>query len=197
MPCRRATRPTSAAGIDQAAIGRHMRDGDEAYAVVDHPLERCDVERAAVVAGHDLDDGAGAPRHLQEGDVVAGVLRARREDAIAGPERDRVERQVPGHGGVLDQRDLLTLAVDQAGDRIVDGLAAVVGGVGRLIAADGGFPLEMADLRLEHRRRHQRGAGVVEMQDLRRARSVAAGAREIDRHAVPRRRCGWLPPAAA
>jgi hypothetical protein len=132
-----------------------------------------------------------------EGDVVAGVLRARREDAIAGPEGDRVERQIPGHRGVLDQRDLLTLAVDQAGDRIVDGLAAVVGGVGRLIAADGGFPLEMADLRLEHRRRHQCGAGVVEMQDLRRARSVAAGARKIDRHAVPRRRCGWLPPTAA
>ena len=64
--------------IDQAAIGRHMRDGDQLDAPVDHAFERLDIELARCIARHDVDDGAGAPRDLQEGDVVAERTRLRR-----------------------------------------------------------------------------------------------------------------------
>jgi hypothetical protein len=164
-----------------------VRDGDQLDAVVDHALEGLHVERAGIVARRHVDDGAGAPRHLQEGDVVAGILRARGEDTVAGCEADGIERHVPRHGGVLDQGDLVAAAVDQACDRVVDRRVGFASGVRRFISAERCLPLQVANLGPEDRRRHERGAGVVEMHDRRRRGRVAAGPRYVDRHPRLRR----------
>ena len=122
------------------------------------------------------------------------------EDAIAGREADRIERHVPGHGGVLDERDLRRSAFNKSRDRIVDRFAPIVGCSGGLVAAGLGLEPQVAQLRLKHRRRHQRRARIVEVQDLAprpacpaRARSMSMGMevfaarlQEIDR--LPR--CG-------
>ena len=55
--------------------------------------------------------------------------------------RDGIERHVPGHGGVLDQRDLVGAGADQPGDGRVDIRDPALRLVGRLIAADLGFAL--------------------------------------------------------
>ena len=64
--------------VDQAAVGRHVGDGDELDALVEQ-VARAPRRRAGRARRrHDLDDRAGAPRHLEEGDEVAGVLGPRR-----------------------------------------------------------------------------------------------------------------------
>ena len=69
--------------IDQPAIGRNPGDGDEFDALVDHALERVDVELAAGIARHDLDDRACALGDLKECDIVGGVFRLGGQDAVA------------------------------------------------------------------------------------------------------------------
>ena len=79
-------------------------------------LERRERDLAALVVGHHLDDGAGALRHLEQRDVVRRVLRPAGQDPVAGLEVERVEGHVPGAGRVLDDRDLVARAAEQAGD---------------------------------------------------------------------------------
>ena len=76
-------------------------------------------ELPGLVVVDDLDDGAGARGDLEEGDDVAGVLGAGGQDPVAGLEGEPVEGHVPGAGGVLDDGDLVGLAADQPGDRVV------------------------------------------------------------------------------
>ena len=154
---------------------------------------------AGGVAGHDVNNGAGAARDLLEGDVVADVLRLGGEDAIAWCEGDGVERHVPRHSGVFDQRDLRWVSVQQAGDRGVDCFSTVIGRGSGFVAANVGFKPQMLKLRVQHWCRHQCSAGIVEMQDLVRGGRVAACALDVDGHerlrsvlaAIRcRRRCG-------
>ena len=79
--------PDLGGGIDQAAVGRHVRDRDQLDLAVDRALQRLDRDLPVLVVGDRLDHGAGAPRHLQIGDVVAGILRHAGEDAVAGAKR--------------------------------------------------------------------------------------------------------------
>ena len=62
-------------GIDQATVRRHMRDGDQAHALVRHLAQRLNRELARLVVGNDLDHRAGLARDLEVGDVVALMLR--------------------------------------------------------------------------------------------------------------------------
>ena len=59
------------------------------------------------VVGDGFDNYSCLLGHLEEGDVVAGVLGHGGEDAISRLEGDRVEGHVPGAGGILDNGNLV------------------------------------------------------------------------------------------
>src|SRR4029453_11133939 len=99
-----------------------------------------------------------------------------------GREGNRIERSVPGARGVLEQGDLLRLAIDDPGAGAVDGVDAVALGVGRLVAADPGLQLQMPDHRLDDRPRHQRCTCVVEVDPVPAAGCVVANCVGIDAH---------------
>ena len=63
---------------------------------------------------------------------------------------------------------------------VLDPLALLVV---RLVAADLGLALQVTDVRVEHRLRRQRRAGVVEVGDVLAARGVCAQALDVERHA--------------
>ena len=174
--------PDRGGRVHQAAIGRHVRDGDQLDARVDHAFERFDIEFAVWVAGDDVDNGAGAAGDLQEGDVVAGVFRLGGENAVAGSEADGIESHVPGRCGVFDQCDLRAVGVQETRDQIVDRFDLAVRRRGGFVAADLRFKLEMAKLRGQHRCWHQRRTGIVEMQDVLRSRRIEARPRHVDGH---------------
>ncbi len=178
-----------------------MDERDEPGAALQLLLERAQRDLAAlVVADHD-DLRTGALRHLQQRDVVRRVLGAAGEDPVARLEVERVERHVPGPGGVLDDRDLVARAAEQAGDAVVGRLDPVVLAGGRLVAADPRLELEVLDHRLQHDVRHQRGAGVVQVDDSLAARRLGPGLRDVEAHSSAgasgssssaRRRCSTL-----
>ena len=143
-------------------------------------LERAQRHLAALVVADHHHDRPGAPRHLQQRDVVRRVLGAARQDPVARLEAERVEGHVPGAGGVLDDRDLVARAAEQAGDAVVGRLDPVVLASGSLVAADPRFQLEVLDHRLQHHVRHQRGAGVVQMDDPLAARRLGAGLLDVE-----------------
>ena len=92
--------------IDQPAMRGCMDERDELHALVEHPLERGDVELPMLVVGHDLDDGAGSCRDLLAARSSSTRTQPSREDPVTGGEPERVERHVPRPGRVLDDRDL-------------------------------------------------------------------------------------------
>jgi len=181
------SRADGGGGVDQAALGRHVGDGDQPHALVEHPGERLDRELPVLVVGDHLDAGPGPARHLPGRDHVAGVLGARDQDAVAWGEAHRVEGHVPGPGRVLDHGQLPRLAADQRCQRLVGALDLGVLSLLGLVAADGGLQLEVAEDRVQHRSWGQPRTRVVEVQDTPTAGGLGAGALQIDGHAVPPR----------
>ena len=147
--------------IDEAAVGGHVGESDQPGAGADRALERREVDLPGRVILDHVDLDARARLHLQEREVVRQVLGPRGDDAIARPERHRVERHVPGARGVLDERDLVPARADQRGDGVID-IRDAIGRLGRrLVAADGGLARQVARHRIEDRARRQGGPRVV------------------------------------
>ncbi len=144
-----------------------MGDGDELHALVQELAQRSDRELTVLVVGHRLDDRSRSARHLQEGDDVALVLGPRAQDPVAGAEAQRVEGHVPGAGGVLDDGDLVGVGAQQPGELVVDGLQALGGLRGGLVAPDARLALEVPDDDVEDGLGRQGGARVVEVRDVR------------------------------
>ena len=137
-------RPTSAAGLTSPPSAGHVRDRDQLRARTDRALERGEVDLPGRVAVDHVDLDPHARLHLQEREVVRQVLGPRGDDAVARPERNRVERHVPGARGVFHDRDLVRARADQRGDGVVD-IRDAIGGFGRrLVAADGGLARQVA-----------------------------------------------------
>ena len=84
-----------------------MRDRDQLCARTDRALERGEVELPGRVAVDYVDLDPHARLHPQEREVVRQVLDPCGDDAVARPERHRVERHVPGGRGVFHDRDLV------------------------------------------------------------------------------------------
>src|SRR4029453_5899897 len=101
--------------VDQSAAGGYPGQPDQLDPVVEQVDQRVGVDLTGAVVGHHDALDAGARRDLEVGEDVAPVLVAGGEDAVTPLERDRVERRVPGVGGVVEQRDLRRLATDQPG----------------------------------------------------------------------------------
>ena len=175
-------------GIDEAAVGGHVRHRDQLHALVDQPLQRLDRERARLVVRHHHDLGAGPLGDLQEGDDVAGVLGARRQDAVARPELERIECHVPGAGRVLDERDLVGSAIDEAREAAVDALERRLGAICRLVSADLRLEPQVPEHGIEHGLRLQGGARVVEVDHGPAPRRLRAHARDIDHERSPEKR---------
>ena len=118
------------------------------------------------VRRHQVDDDAAPLRLLQQRQVVGRIFRGVRDDAVAGLERQAVEGHVPGARRILDEGDLLRLCVQKPGELVIEDAQFVAEQPLRLIAADAVLELQGIGDGLEHRQRHQRGSGIVEMQDI-------------------------------
>ena len=178
---RPAQPPHPGGGLDQPALRGDVDERDDPRTALQLLLERAQRHLAAlVVADHDH-DRPGALRDLQQRDVVRRVLGPAGQDPVARLEVERVEGHVPGAGRVLDDRDLVARAAEQAGDAVVGRLDPVVLARGSLVAADPRLQLEVLDHRLQHHVRHQRRAGVVEMDDPLAARTFRRGPLDVDR----------------
>ena len=103
-------------GIDEPAIGRDPGDRDQFDTLIDHALERMDVEFAAGIARHDFDDRARSLRDLKKGDIIGGVFRLGGQDPVARAKRKRVERHLPGYRCVLHERDFIRRGIQQPSD---------------------------------------------------------------------------------
>ena len=172
--------------VDQSALGRDVRDGDEPGLRTDQALQGIEVDLAAAVARRHVDLQPAALGLMQEGEEVADILRFDREDAVALLQRQGIERHVPGARGVLDIGDLGPVAVQQRGEGVVEILQRRLGLVLRVVAADGLLQRQVIQHGLIDRRRHQGGAGVVEVDQLFAGRRVRAQAGDVESH------CGSL-----
>ena len=110
-------------GVDEAATGGHVGDGDELHGtfrvILDHPFELRRVELPALVARDELHDRARTFTGLEVGDGVAGVLGSSGEDAIALCELETSKRRLPHGRGALPDGNLGRLAVEQVGDGVI------------------------------------------------------------------------------
>ena len=99
-----------------------------------------------------------------------------------GAQWERVDSEVPAPGRRVDHGDLGGVGADELGD---GGIGAVDATVGlrlpaRFVAADLGLTAQMAEHGVEHRRRSERGTGVVEVRDLLAAGGKGAGRGDVD-----------------
>ena len=111
---RASTAPTAAAGFTSPPwVGIH----EIATRRTRRRASRGGVDRElpVLVVGDDLDAGAGPPRDLEHAmTLLAYSARdVRMRSPGANDDAERVERHVPGPGGVLDQRDLVRRRADE------------------------------------------------------------------------------------
>ena len=167
--------------VDEPTRGGNVRDRDQADPLVEHRRERVDIDLAGAGARYDFDSRAGSPRDLQHRDEVARVLDTMGEDPVAGLKGHRVEDLVPRACRALRERDLSVRRTHEAGERGRRRGNRLGLLLGRFVAADARLELQVVDHRVEHRRRLERRAGVVEVNDMLAARRLGACPRDIDR----------------
>jgi hypothetical protein len=160
--------------LHQPALGRHVRNRDQPGALVDRAFQRRDVDLAVIIVRHHHQFRAGLLGDLQIGDVVRRIFTDAGQDAVARLEVERIESEVPGARGVLDEGDFARLGPDQPGGRGIEAVELVAHLVGRLVAADRGFELQMIERGIERALARQRRAGGVEMQHMGAARCFGA-----------------------
>ncbi len=103
-----------------------------------------------------------------------------RQYPVARSECKSVEGHVPGAGRVFDEGDFVGRGVDQGCAFGVERGKVRAGLCFRLVAADVPFELEMITQRVEDRLWHERGAGVVEVQEPLAGRCVGAHGIDVD-----------------
>ena len=126
----------------------------------DRALKRAEVELPGEVVVDHVDSDAALRLHLQKREIVRQVFGPRGDDAVARPERNRVERHVPAARGAFDERDLVVLRADQRRDGVVDIRDATLRFGRSLVAADGGLVRQMVHHCVEDRPRRQRNTRV-------------------------------------
>jgi hypothetical protein len=161
---------------------RNVRDRDQPGALVNHALQSRDIDLAVIVVGHDHDLDAGLLRHLQVGDVVRGILAPAGQDAIARLELERVEGEVPAARSVLDEGDFARIGADQLRHGRIEAVQLAALFVGRLVTADFGLELEMAEGGVERALALESRTRSVEVQDIGTARRFGPEPREIEGH---------------
>lgn len=168
-------------GVHQAALRGDVGHRDELDVGVDAAAQVVDVELAGFVVVHDLDGRSGPPRDLEVGDGVAGVFGARGEDPVARSEGQRVEDRLPRARRVVAERDVVRGGVEQPRDRGVHAVEAVLGLLGRFVAAEQGFGAQIVDHGVGDARGRKGGAGVVEVRDSDAPRRFVPCAVDIER----------------
>ena len=119
--------------------------------------------------------------HLHD---VAGVLGAGSEDAVTRGKWEGVKGHVPGASRVLNEGELIEFAAQQFRRRPVEALDRRVLALLRLVAADLRLEREVIPGGVEHRPRHQRRTGIVEVEHPLTSRCLPPRPRHVERHSV-------------
>jgi hypothetical protein len=141
--------------VDDAAVGRHVHQGDKSDALVEHAGERLGGEHAGAVRRDDLHRRADRLGPHQQRDGVAAVLDLADENAVPGRQRNRVERRQPASGGAVGERDLIRSAAEELAEDPVSGVQVVAALGGRAVSPDLRLPLQVPDHLVEHLSGHQ------------------------------------------
>src|SRR5262245_40561679 len=159
-----------------------MRDGDEFDALVDRLAQRRYGYLPVCVIGNDLNRRSSLTRHLQEGEVIAGILRHSRENTIARTQGNSVKGHIPGTGGVLHKGNLIALTAKQRGGSIVHMLDRSVRLFCRFVPTEKRFTLHMTHDSVQNWLRHERRPSIVQVQHRLTPRRFTPGAADIDSH---------------
>src|SRR6266571_4557815 len=95
------------------------------------------------VVRNNLNRRSSLARHLQEGEVIAGILRHSRENTIARTQGYSVKGHIPGAGSVLHKGDLMALTTEQCGGCVVHVLDRSVRLFRRFVSSEQRFTLHM------------------------------------------------------
>ena len=177
-------------GVDQAAVGGDVDDGDDANTIVEHVLECVEVDASVLIARDDLDVGTGRTRPPQCSDGVARVFDSADEDSITGSERNGSEEVVPRTGRAVRQSDIGCLSTDDPGQRMGNSSEGAALTSSCDVSADVGFTSQVLDHRGQHRLGRERGSRAVEEHLVEASGSVAADRVEIEHGTFRSCRCG-------
>ncbi len=147
---------------------------------------RIDAALGEVVRTHRLDPRAASERQI--GQLVRGIVGARRDDAVARTEVERGHRLAEADRCVLDDGHVPGSGAHHPAQQLVRLAHTRLGFVLRLVGADRGFALEVRRERQEHRLGHERRARVVQMDPVPAPRRLAAPAVELGRRGQNGRR---------
>ena len=149
--------------VDDAAVCRNVRKGDERHAVVNTPLECVEVKVARIVTGRYVYFQAIFPGAVQKGDEIACIGCAGSKNFSAPWYSQALEGKVPCACGTVGKRNFFRGSVQERGDapvyRLMPGMCFFRG----FVPSYARFQPEMLDARSEHRVGHKRCAGIVEM----------------------------------
>ena len=115
---------------------------------------------------------AEALSQREERDLVRDVVVLRRQDHVSARERNRRQGACVRVRGARREGDVVRAAAEELCRCGVEVVHPILPRVGRLVAADLRFELEVLRHRIEHGPRHQGGASVVEVDAARAARRV-------------------------
>jgi hypothetical protein len=117
---------------------------------------------------------AQALRQRQILNLIRGVVAAGGNDGVSRLEVDRAQRLDKARSGIGDHRDVTPSCLEQGGDSLIAALYLRRAGFSGFVASEISLEFEMGDGGMEHGRRHQRGAGVVQVYTGATAGSIGA-----------------------
>jgi len=170
--------------VDETTVGGDMGERHQRHPVVHHLVKSINGDLTRRFRRNHLDDGFRLADPLQVGDEVRCVRRLRGEDAVALLQPKGVEGHIPGPGRAVGERDLGGIRPDQGPDGLVDALELPGNSGSGFVATHLGLEAKVLDDPIHHHLGHQRGTGVIEVQDVVAARCLSSRPGDVDHHGL-------------